>query len=62
MKRISFIEIPCPYTGTILTSDLLEDHDGYYSETKYPFEDEIMGPFDTIRSVKEYLWGLYGRP
>jgi len=63
MVRISFTQIPCPYTGKLLSADILqEDEYEFFSQTSYPFEDEIMGPFGSIREVKEYLWSLYGRP
>ena len=63
MKRISFTQIPCPKTGKLLSADILEgDEYEFFSQTSYPFEDEIMGPFGSIREVKEYLWSLYGRP
>jgi hypothetical protein len=63
MERISFEQIPCPYTGKLLSADILEDDEyEFYSQTSYPFKDEIMGPFGSIREVKEYLWSLYGRP
>jgi len=63
MQKISFVAIPCPYTGNLLSADILggEDYE-FYSQTSYPFADEIMGPFGSIREVKEYLWALYGRP
>jgi hypothetical protein len=63
MERISFAQIPCPYTGKLLSADILQDDEyEFFSQTSYPFEDEIMGPFGSIREVKEYLWSLYGRP
>lgn len=63
MERISFVEIPCPKTGKLLCADILEgEPHEFYSQTSYPFEDEIMGPFGSIREVKEYLWALYGGP
>lgn len=63
MQRVSFVEIPCPHTGQLLSADVLEGEPyEFYSQTSYPFEDEIMGPFGSIREVKEYLWSLYGRP
>lgn len=62
MNRISFTDIPCPYTGKLLSADILQDHDGYFTSTQYPFEEEIMGPFHDIRECKEYLWSQYGRP
>ena len=63
MERISFVQLPCPYTGRLLSADILEGDAPYefYSQTSYPFEDELMGPFGSIREVKEYLWSLYGR-
>jgi hypothetical protein len=63
MERISFTQIPCPNTGKLLSADILQDDEyEFFSQTSYPFEDEIMGPFGSIREVKEYLWSLYGRP
>jgi hypothetical protein len=63
MQRITFVQLPCPYTGRLLSADVLEGEPyEYYSQTLYPFDDEIMGPFGSIREVKEYLWSLYGRP